>query len=323
VGDLVYRREPVCASSASSALHGSRDGQAAGEDRAGQRAQELRRRGFASARCFRVLLPAGFTNRDLRGLLAELLGKAPNGRSALARPATTCAACAPTGSTPASPAPSRVPTHRHRRPPRRAAHPHPPDSCNPAWPSSPIRPTSTQQTAHRRQGLSARPRRPHSAGRSHRMRNLAARAARARIGTRRWQLTRDVAGSLVDLVSGAFHEHAVSFNLVAMLDPGRPHLGDQVRATARSAAGARSRASRPTVPSPNTGRCRRFQGAANRFIRRWHGHDPREPVPARVTCPAGPRGRPRRPPPAYSGGGRGAAPMLRRSTARWTGSAHV
>ena len=41
--------------------------------------------------------------------------------------------------------------------------------------------------------------------------------------------TTDAAGSLVDRVSGSFHERAVSFYLVAMLVPRRPHLGDQVR----------------------------------------------------------------------------------------------
>ena len=41
------------------------------------------------------LLPAGFANRDLRRLLAELLGKPPT-RSPPARSATTCAGSAPT-----------------------------------------------------------------------------------------------------------------------------------------------------------------------------------------------------------------------------------
>ena len=45
---------------------------------------------------FRLLIPTGFHNRDLRALLAGLLGRPP-ARSAPDKSATTCVDCASTG----------------------------------------------------------------------------------------------------------------------------------------------------------------------------------------------------------------------------------
>jgi hypothetical protein len=71
---------------------------------------------------FRLHVPTGFHNRDLRELLAGLLGRQP-GEISPGQAGYDLRACAPTGSSPASPEPT-LPTHRHRCRSRHAAHPH-------------------------------------------------------------------------------------------------------------------------------------------------------------------------------------------------------
>jgi len=62
---------------------------------AGLRVGDRRAQALLQALLVFRLLPNGFLNRDLRGLLAGLLGKTP-ARSAPVRSATTCGGCAHT-----------------------------------------------------------------------------------------------------------------------------------------------------------------------------------------------------------------------------------
>ena len=105
--------------------------------------------------CSSRLLPRGFTNRELRTLIAPLLGKAPEDITA-GRSPTTCAASANTDSSPASPTPAatRSPTPDCTT---RCCSPACTTTCSaPAWPSSPPTPARPRATARRRPRLPGR-----------------------------------------------------------------------------------------------------------------------------------------------------------------------